>query len=213
MAGLNYIVVEGAIGGGKTALAQLLAERFGASLVLEEIEENPFLLDFYRNRKRFAFQAQVYFLLSRFKQQQNLLELDLFHTKIISDYLFWKDRIFASINLSQKELYLYEKILPILEKDIPKPDLVIYLQTSPEVLHKRIKEKGRDFEKGLDLEYISLLVESYNHFFFNYNFGNLLVVKNDNLDFQKNPGQFEDLLSIIREEKPGTRYYVPATQG
>jgi deoxyguanosine kinase len=213
MAGLNYIVIEGAIGVGKTALTQLLAERFGASLVLEEIEENPFLLDFYKNRKRFAFQAQVYFLLSRFKQQQNLLELDLFNTKVISDYLFWKDRIFASINLSQKELYLYEKILPILEKDIPRPDLVIYLQTSPEVLHKRIKEKGRDFEKGLDLEYISLLVESYNHFFFHYNLGNLLVVKNDNLDFQKNPSQFEDLLSIIKEEKPGTRYYVPAIQG
>ncbi len=213
MAELNYIVIEGAIGAGKTSLAQLLAERFGASLVLEEVEKNPFLIDFYKDRKRFAFQTQVYFLLSRFKQQQELLERDLFKTRMISDHLFWKDRIFASITLSERELYLYEKILPILEKDIPKPDLVIYLQTAPEILYKRIKEKGRDFEKSLDLEYLSHLVESYNHFFFHYNLSPLLVVKNDNLDFQRKPGQLEDLINIIKEQKEGTRYYVPAVEG
>ncbi|MFH0931630.1 MAG: deoxynucleoside kinase [Candidatus Zixiibacteriota bacterium] len=213
MAELNYIVIEGAIGAGKTSLAQLLAERFGASLVLEEVEKNPFLMDFYKDRKRFAFQTQVYFLLSRFKQQQELLERDLFKSRMISDYLFWKDRIFASITLSERELYLYEKILPILEKDIPKPDLVIYLQTAPEILYKRIKEKGRDFEKSLDSEYLSHLVESYNHFFFHYNLSPLLVVKNDNLDFQRKPGQLEDLINIIKEQKEGTRYYVPAVEG
>jgi deoxyguanosine kinase len=213
MAELNYIVIEGAIGAGKTSLAQLLAERFGASLVLEEVEKNPFLMDFYKNRKRFAFQTQVYFLLSRFKQQQELLERDLFRSRVISDYLFWKDRIFASITLSERELYLYEKILPILEKDISKPDLVIYLQTAPELLLKRIKEKGRDFEKSLDSEYISHLVESYNHYFFHYNSSPLLVVKNDNLDLQRKPGQFEDLMNIIKEQKEGTRYYVPAVEG
>jgi deoxyadenosine/deoxycytidine kinase len=213
MSELNYMVIEGAIGAGKTSLAQLLAERFGASLVLEEVEKNPFLMDFYKDRKRFAFQTQVYFLLSRFKQQQELLERDLFRSRMISDYLFWKDRIFASITLSERELYLYEKILPILEKDIPKPDLVIYLQTAPEFLLKRIKEKGRDFEKGLDSEYISHLVESYNHFFFHYNSSPLLVVKNDNLDFQRKPGQLEDLINIIKEQKEGTRYYVPAVEG
>jgi deoxyadenosine/deoxycytidine kinase len=213
MSELNYMVIEGAIGAGKTSLAQLLAERFGASLVLEEVEKNPFLMDFYKDRKRFAFQTQVYFLLSRFKQQQELLERDLFRSRMISDYLFWKDRIFASITLSERELYLYEKILPILEKDIPKPDLVIYLQTAPEFLLKRIKEKGRDFEKGLDSEYISHLVESYNHFFFHYNSSPLLVVKNDNLDLQRKPGQFEDLINIIKEQKEGTRYYVPAVEG
>jgi len=213
MSELNYMVIEGAIGAGKTSLAQLLAERFGASLVLEEVEKNPFLMDFYKDRKRFAFQTQVYFLLSRFKQQQELLERDLFRSRMISDYLFWKDRIFASITLSERELYLYEKILPILEKDIPKPDLVIYLQTAPEFLFKRIKEKGRDFEKGLDSEYISHLVESYNHFFFHYNSSPLLVVKNDNLDFQRKPGQLEDLINIIKEQKEGTRYYVPAVEG
>ena len=116
---LNYIVIEGAIGAGKTALAHLLADRFGTSLLLEQAEENPFLSDFYKDRKRYSFQTQVYFLLSRFKQQQNLFEIDLFHTKVISDYLFWKDRIFASINLSQKEQYLYERILSIFEKNIP----------------------------------------------------------------------------------------------
>lgn len=206
---LNYIVIEGAIGAGKTSLAQLLAERFEASLLLEQAEENPFLLDFYKDRKRYAFQTQVYFLLSRFKQQQSLLEIDLFHSRMISDYLFWKDRIFASLNLSQKELYLYERILPILEKNIPKPDLVIYLQNSPEILHKRIKEKGRDFEKSLESEYLSLLVESYNHFFFHYNLSSLLVVKNDNLDLQNNSKQLEDLIRIIKEHKGGTRYYAP----
>jgi deoxyadenosine/deoxycytidine kinase len=213
MAELNYMVIEGAIGAGKTSLAQLLAERFGASLVLEEVEKNPFLMDFYKDRKRFAFQTQVYFLLSRFKQQQELLERDLFKSKMISDYLFWKDRIFASITLSERELYLYEKILPILEKDIPKPDLVIYLQTASEFLLKRIKEKGRDFEKSLDSDYISHLVESYNHFFFHYNLSPLLVVKNDNLDLQRKPGQLEDLINIIKEQKEGTRYYVPAVEG
>jgi deoxyguanosine kinase len=213
MAELNYIVIEGVIGAGKTGLAQLLAERFGASLVLEEVEKNPFLMDFYKDRKRFAFQTQVYFLLSRFRQQQELLERDLFKSRMISDYLFWKDRIFASITLSERELYLYEKILPILEKDIPKPDLVIYLQSAPEFLLKKIKEKGRDFEKGLDSEYISHLVESYNHFFFHYSLSPLLVVKNDNLDLQRKPGQFEDLINIIKEQKEGTRYYVPAVEG
>ncbi|MCJ7497194.1 MAG: deoxynucleoside kinase [candidate division Zixibacteria bacterium] len=213
MAELNYMVIEGAIGAGKTSLAQLLAERFGASLVLEEVEKNPFLMDFYKDRKRFAFQTQVYFLLSRFKQQQELLERDLFKSRMISDYLFWKDRVFASITLSERELYLYEKMLPILEKNIPKPDLVIYLQSSPEVLHKRIKEKGRDFEKSLDSEYLSHLVESYNHFFFHYNLSPLLVVKNDNLDFQRKPDQLEDLINIIKEQKEGTRYYVPAVEG
>jgi deoxyguanosine kinase len=206
---LNYIVIEGAIGAGKTSLAQILAERFEASLLLEQAEENPFLLDFYRDRKRYAFQTQVYFLLSRFIQQQSLLEIDLFHSKVIGDYLFWKDRIFASVNLSQKELYLYERILPILEKNIPKPDLVVYLQNSPEILHKRIKEEGRDFEKNLDLEYLSLLVESYNHFFFHYNLSSLLVVKNDNLDLQNNSKQLEDLIKIIKEHKGGTSYYAP----
>ncbi len=208
---MNYIVIEGAIGAGKTLLAQLLAERTGASLLLEEVEENPFLADFYKSQKRYAFQTQVYFLLSRFRQQQGLLEIDLFNSKVISDYLFWKDRIFASVNLSQKELYLYERILPILEKNIPKPDLVIYLQSGPEVLHRRIKEKGRDFEKSLNLEYLSLLVESYNHFFFHYNLSPLLVVRNDKLDFQKNPGYLDDLTKVIKEHKGGTRYYVPAS--
>jgi deoxyguanosine kinase len=207
---LNYIVIEGAIGAGKTLLAQLLAERTGASLLLEQVEENPFLADFYKDQKRYAFQTQVYFLLSRFRQQQGLLEIDLFNSRVISDYLFWKDRIFASVNLSQKELYLYERILPILEKNISKPDLVIYLQNGPEVLHKRIKERGRDFEKSLNLEYLSFLVESYNHFFFHYNLSPLLVVKNDKLDFQKNPGDLEDLIKVIKEHKGGTRYYVPA---
>ncbi|MDH4223825.1 MAG: deoxynucleoside kinase [candidate division Zixibacteria bacterium] len=208
---LNYLVIEGAIGAGKTTLAQLLADRSGASLLLEQAEENPFLADFYKDRKRYAFQTQVYFLLSRFKQQQGLLERDLFHTRLICDYLFWKDRIFASVNLSQKELYLYERILPILEKNIPRPDLVVYLQTSAGILLGKIKGKGRDFEKNLDLEYLSLLVESYNHFFFHYDLSPLLVVKNDNLDLQKNPKQLEELMKAIREHRGGTRYYVPET--
>ena len=209
MAELNYINIEGAIGAGKTSLAKTLAEKMDARLILEETEENPFLSDFYKDKRRYAFQTQLFFLLSRYKQQQELFATDLFHKKIISDYFFDKDRIFASVTLDQREFYLYEKLLSTLGKDIPTPDLVIYLQTSSEVLLKRIKERGRSYERSIDLDYIKALNEAYNYYFFHYIKTPLLVVNTDRIDFVHNEKDLADLLALLKTPLSGTKYYVP----
>jgi deoxyguanosine kinase len=209
MAEIDYIVVEGAIGAGKTSLAKILAEKMDARLILEETEENPFLSDFYKDRERYAFQTQIFFLLSRYRQQRELFTPDLFQKKVVSDYFFAKDRIFASVTLSQNEFYLYERLLSILEKDIPKPDLVIYLQTTAEVLLKRIKERDRPYEKNINLEYIQTLNEAYNYYFFHYTKTPLLVVNTDRIDFVHNEADLEDLLKQLKKPHVGTKYYVP----
>jgi deoxyguanosine kinase len=209
MTEINYIAIEGAIGAGKTSLAKMLAEKMDSKLILEETEENPFLPDFYKDKRRFAFQIQLFFLLSRHRQQQELFAMDLFHKKVVSDYFFDRDRIFASVNLDEREFYLYEKLLSILEKDVPKPDLVIYLQTSSEVLLRRIKERERSFEKGIDLDYIKALNEAYNYYFFHYNKTPLLVVNTDRIDFVHNERDLEDLLALLGTPLSGTKYYVP----
>lgn len=208
MAEVNYINIEGAIGAGKTSLARILAQKMGARLILEETEENPFLPDFYKDRRRYAFQTQLFFLLSRHRQQQELFSTDLFHKKTVSDYFFDKDKIFASVALDQRELYLYEKLLAILEKDVPTPDLVIYLQTSSEVLLKRIKERGRSYEKNIDLDYVKTLNEAYNHYFFHYGKTPLLVVNTDSIDFVHNEKDLADLLALLDAPIAGTKYYV-----
>jgi deoxyguanosine kinase len=209
MAEINYVAIEGAIGAGKTSLAELLAQKMDARLILEETEQNPFLPDFYKDKRRYAFQIQLFFLLSRHKQQQELFAIDLFHKKVISDYFFDKDRIFASVNLDEREFHLYEKLLSILEKDIPKPDLVIYLQTSSEVLLERIKERGRSFERNMDLDYIGALNEAYNYYFFHYSKSPLLVVNTDRIDFVHNQKDLADLLALLDTPLSGTKYYVP----
>jgi deoxyguanosine kinase len=209
MGEINYINIEGPIGAGKTSLAKILAERMGARLILEETEQNPFLPDFYKDRKRYAFQAQLFFLLSRHRQQQELFVTDLFHKKIISDYFFDKDRIFASVTLDERELYLYERVLSALERDVPKPDLVLYLQTSTEVLLKRIKERNRSYEKNIDFNYIRELNEAYNYYFFHYTRTPLLVVNTDRVDFVNNDEDLRDLLSLLSTPLSGTKYYVP----
>lgn len=209
MAELNFINIEGSIGAGKTSLAKTLAEKMDAGLILEETEDNPFLPDFYKDKRRYAFQTQLFFLLSRHKQQQELFATDLFHKKVISDYFFDKDRIFASVTLDQREFYLYEKLLAILKEDVPKPDLVIYLQTSSEVLLKRIKERGRFYEKNMDLDYIRALNEAYNYYFFHYTKTPLLVVNTDQMDFVHNEKDLADLLALLATPLSGTKYYVP----
>ena len=209
MAEVDYIAVEGAIGAGKTSLTKILAEKMDARLILEETEENPFLSDFYKDRERYAFQTQIFFLLSRYRQQRELFTPDLFQKKVVSDYFFAKDRIFASVTLSQNEFYLYERLLSILEKDIPKPDLVIYLQTTAEVLLKRIKERDRPYEKNINLEYIQTLNEAYNYYFFHYTKTPLLVVNTDRIDFVHNEADLEDLLNQLKKPHVGTKYYVP----
>jgi deoxyguanosine kinase len=206
---INYINIEGPLGAGTTSLAKILADRMNARLILEETEQNPFLADFYKDRRRYAFQTQLFFLLSRHKQQQELFTTDLFHKKVITDYFFDKDRIFASVTLDERELYLYERVLSVLERDIPKPDLVLYLQTSSEVLLKRIKERNRSYEKSIDLGYIRQLNEAYNYYFFHYTKTPLLVVNTDRIDFVNHEEDLRDILNLLSSPLSGTKYYVP----
>ena len=214
MADNRYIVVEGVIGVGKTSLARLLSERLQAQLVLEEVEENPFLKDFYRDRARYAFQTQMHFLFSRYQQQRNLGQTDLFSgERMVSDYLFQKDRIFASLNLSDKELALYERLVGWLELDVMKPDVVVYLQANPDTLMERIGRRGRPFERDMEREYIRQLNEAYNHFFFHYTDVPLLVVNTNGIDFVNNAEDFEDLLKRTLSHRQGTVYYAPLEKG
>jgi deoxyadenosine/deoxycytidine kinase len=206
---LRYIVVEGAIGVGKTTLTRILAERFKARGVLEVVEENPFLADFYGDRQRYAFQTQLFFLLSRFKQQQELFQPDLFNQVTISDYLFAKDRIFASLNLDAAEMALYDRVWELLSPRVLKPDLVIFLQARLEVLLARIKKRGRAFEKQFDAEYLQSLVEAYNGFFFTYSETPLLVVNTSDIDIVENDADVDDLLRVVHDMKGGVRHYQP----
>lgn len=206
----QYIAVEGVIGVGKTSLARLLAQRLDAELLLEEASNNPFLADFYKNQKRFAFPAQIFFLMSRYQQQQHLLERDLFVKRIITDYLFEKDALFASVTLSNRELELYNKLSTVLKPDIPRPDMVVYLQASTPVIMKRIRKRNKPIEKPIDADYIEALNGAYNSFFFNYNEAPLLVVKTDEIDFVNNEKHLDDLVEQIKRPQPHTMYYSPA---
>jgi len=205
----RYIVVEGVIGVGKTSLTKLLATRTSGRLNLEVVEENPFLTQFYQDRSAFAFQTQIFFLLSRYRQQQNLFQHDMFSTTLISDYLFAKDRIFANLNLSDDELVLYNQLATILEQRVLKPDLVIYLQARTSVLLQRIRWRGRTFEQDMDEGYLNALNAAYSYFFHHYKDSPLLVVNTDNLDFVNVPGDFDLLYDQIGEKFNGTRYFAP----
>lgn len=205
----HYIVVEGPIGVGKTSLVELLAGRLGARSLLEAAEENPFLKEFYGDMRRYAFQTQLYFLLNRYRQQQELLQTHLFRQRLISDYLFAKDRIFAYVTLDDNELALYEKLAPLLEIRVPKPDLVIYLQADVETLLRRIGQRGKPYEARLERLYVEDVVAAYNHFFFHYTETPLLVVNTSEIDFVKRKEDLDDLIRQLEEMKAGTQYYVP----
>jgi len=206
----DYLAVEGVIGVGKTSFARMLAAELESEMMAEEVFENPFLADFYKNKKRYALQCQLNFLISRYQQQQQLVMRDLFAQKIVSDYLFAKDAIFASVNLNEPELLLYEKIEAILSSEIPRPDLVIYLQASTPTLLERIRKRNLGFEKPIDFDYLELLNKAYDYFFFNYSDTPLLVVKTDNIDFVNNPEHFTDLVSQLKKPINGKKYYSPA---
>ncbi len=205
MPGKNYVAIEGVIGVGKTTLAKLLATKWGAHLKLEIVEENPFLADFYQNMRGHAFQTQLFFLLSRHRQQSDLKQYDLFMERVVSDYIFAKDRIFANITLDDNELGLYKRLADLLEREVPKPDIVVYLQASVDVLRRR----GRDFERDMSREYIDTLNEAYNHFFFHYKDTPLIVVNTNDIDFVESTADFEELAKEIEEHDKGTAYYVP----
>ena len=207
---IRHIAIEGVIGAGKTTLAQKLSERLGARLVLERFEENPFLPKFYEDPEHYAFQTQIFFLLSRYKQQQDLFQADLFHDFLISDYIFEKDKIFAYLTLADEELKLYETLLTAIERNVPTPDLVVYLQCSVERLMNNIRHRARKIEENISEDYIRDLNEAYNYFFFRYKATPLLIVKATDIDFVGNNEDFEDLLEqILRPNKAPVEYYNP----
>jgi len=204
----KYIAVEGPIGAGTTTLAQMLAEEFGARLLLEPAEENPFLPDFYKDRSKNAFKTQLYFLLNRYQQQVELKQRDLFNPTIVTDYTFVKDAIFAKINLSDDELILYNTIFGLLKEHLPKPDMVIYLKADSEVLIDRIKRRGVSYERTIDITYLDNLTESYNRFFLNYDDTPLLVVDTSSQNYAENPEHFANLKKAILFHRGGTVHLI-----
>ncbi|MDD3715785.1 MAG: deoxynucleoside kinase [Candidatus Marinimicrobia bacterium] len=202
-----YIAIEGVIGVGKTSLAKILCKQLGSRLILEKFEENPFLSDFYGDRQRYAFQTQLFFLLSRYRQQLELMQTDMFHRSLITDYIFAKDRLFAYINLDEKELHLYDQLYSILSREITKPDLVIYLQSDTERLMKNIDLRGRSYERNMDREYIDSLNQFYNQFFFHYDQTPLLIINTTDIDFVNKKEDLEEVMKYIQQPPAGTKYY------
>ena len=205
----KYIAVEGPIGVGTTSLAELLVNEIKGKVILEEVDGNPFLPRFYADTRKFAFQTQLFFLLNRYQQQKELSQRDLFAKTVISDYLFAKDRIFAYLNLDENELCLYEQVYVLLDASLPKPDLVIYLQASSEVLMERIKKRGKEYEKNISEDYLKRLVDAYNKYFFYYTDTPLLVVNTTEIDFVNNPQDLSNLVKEIKSIKGGTQHYIP----
>ena len=165
--------------------------------------------DFYSDRERFAFQTQLYFLLSRYRQHQEMMQVELFHKLLVSDYMFVKDKIFANITLSDKELVLYNSVVTLLERDIPNPDLVIYLQSSTDKLMEKIRERGRHYEELITEDYVQQLNDAYNDFFLRYENSPLLIVNSTDIDFVNNEKDRDNLIEKIRQPFSGTRYYNP----
>lgn len=204
----RHIAIEGPIGVGKTSLVKLLADRFEGTMVLEDIT-NPFLPAFYEGRPGASFQVQIYFLLSRFQQQREIAQMNLFQQLVLADYTFPKDRIFAYLNLDDTDLGIYEKLYPVLEQEVPKPDLVIYMQASIPVLLERIQKRARDFERSMDADYLKRLSEAYSYYFFHYRETPLLVVNTDEIDFVNNPQDLDGFIDQITRCRRGTQVYVP----
>jgi len=204
-----YISIEGVIGVGKTSLAKILSDKLNSKLILEKFESNPFLEDFYKDKKHFAFQTQIYFLLSRFRQQMDLFQTDMFHKNIITDYMFIKDKLFAYLNLNDKELKLYDELLKLLIKQIPKPDLAIYLQSGTDRLMKNIHQRNRSFESNIKKKYIESLNQMYNQYFFNYNETPLLIINTTEIDFVNNEDDLNEILKYIQQPPTGTKLYNP----
>ncbi|KXK40995.1 MAG: deoxynucleoside kinase [Chlorobi bacterium OLB5] len=209
--GISYIAVEGVIGAGKTSVAQMLAEKLNAKLILENFEDNPFLEKFYVKPEEYAFRTQMFFLLERYTQLQEVHQKELFQNFIVSDYIFEKDKIFAYLNLSDDELKIYEHVVNGLDKGIVVPDLVIYLQSTIERLMSNIRRRNREIEKEISEEYISSLNEAYNYFFSRYKATRIMIVNCEEVDFVNNTSDFDNLVNeIFSSDFSAVKYYNPS---
>ena len=211
MRNLYYVAIEGTLGVGKTSLANLLSEKLSAKLVLEAFEDNPFLSDFYEDPERHAFQTQLWFLLQRYQQQQDLRQVDMFQNLVITDYMFVKDRLFASLNLNEKEMSLYDTVANMMERNVIQPDLVIFLQADTGTLMKNISKRGRDIEKNISEDYIDALNQVYNEYFFRYQDTPLVIINTNNIDFVNNHKDLEEVINYIRQPVTGTKFFNPTT--
>tara|TARA_B100000745_G_C20109951_1_gene379904 strand:+ start:167 stop:808 length:642 start_codon:yes stop_codon:yes gene_type:complete len=211
MRNLYYIALEGPIGVGKTSLAQMLSQELSTRLVLEDFEDNPFLSDFYNDPERFAFQTQLFFLLQRYRQQQELRQVDMFQKLLVTDYMFVKDRLFASLNLNEKEMQLYDTVANLLERNVIKPDLVIYLQADTDLLMENIAKRGRRMEKNITWEYIDALNQVYTEYFFRYQETPLVIINTNNIDFVNNENDLKEVINYIRQPVSGTKFFNPVT--
>jgi deoxyadenosine/deoxycytidine kinase len=197
---------------GKTSLAQLMAQELGAKLVLEEFENNPFLPDFYKDPERYSFQTQLFFLLQRYRQQQELRQVDMFQNLLVTDYMFVKDRLFASLNLNEKEMQLYDTVANLLERNVIKPDMVIYLQADTETLMKNIAKRGREMEEEITYEYLDALNQVYTEYFFRYQETPLVIINTNNIDFVKNKNDLKEVINYIRQPVSGTKFFNPVSE-
>jgi deoxyadenosine/deoxycytidine kinase len=206
----RFIVIEGPIGVGKTSLAKRLAASFGGEVVLEHVEQNPFLERFYRSRRDAALPAQLFFLFQRARQLEELRQSDLFSPVRVADFHFAKDRLFAEINLDREEMSLYEQISAKLEVDAPVPDLMIYLQASVDTLLQRITRRGIHYERTIDRRYLERLAEAYARYFHSYDDGPLLIVNASSIDPVHNEADYELLYRQIRRTSGGRHFFNPA---
>ena len=205
----RFIAVEGAIGAGKTSLVKLLEQQYGARVILEENDSNPFIEKFYEDQETYSFQTQIFFLLSRYNQYMELAQRDLFNSVVVIDYLFQRDKIFAQLNLEDHEYHLYEQIYNLISSKAPKPDLVIFLQASTEVLLERVSKRGREYESFIDPDYLDSVNKAFNNFFFYYSDTPLLVINTNEIDFVEKKCDLEELINKVNSHKIGREYYNP----